>query len=127
MSYVYPGDEAQMALAQSMTSYWSEFAYTGNPGRGRDGQEVEWLAWGTDGKHSIILDSPADQGILMSAGIVTKDSIKAELAADTGFSDGVLKCELYATTFRGEDFVQSEYEALDAACASLDPSGLTGF
>ncbi len=127
VGYLYPGDEAQMALADSMTSYWSEFAYNGSPGRGRDGQEVEWLAWGTNGKHSIILDSPADQGILMSEGIVTKASIKAELAADAGFSDGTLKCELYATTFRGEDFVQSEYEALDPACAGLDPSGLSAF
>ena len=39
-------------------SYWAEFAYSGNPGTGRDGAEAPWLAWGQDGKTQIILDTP---------------------------------------------------------------------
>ncbi len=127
LGYLYPGDEPQMALASSMSSYWSEFAYRGNPASGRSGTEVEWLAWGTDGKHSIILDSPTDQGIYMDAGIVTKSAIKAELAADQNFDDPALKCELYALNFRDDDFSDMEYQALTPACANLDPSGFGGF
>ncbi|HCG69676.1 MAG TPA: carboxylesterase, partial [Gammaproteobacteria bacterium] len=64
-NFIYPGDEPQFALANSMSSYWTEFAITGDPGRGQDGEQVAWLPWGTDGMRSIILDSPADQGIFM--------------------------------------------------------------
>ena len=127
LSYVFPGNEAQWALSDSMTSYWSEFAYNGNPGQGRDGDEVAWLAWGTDGKRSIILDSPADQGIFMDDKEVTIDSIKQELAADTGFSDPADQCAVYARNFRNEHFDLGEFNALNAACAGLDRSQLGGF
>jgi para-nitrobenzyl esterase len=127
VSYIYPNDDAQFALADSMTSYWSEFAYSGDPGRGREGKQPEWLAWGANGKRSIILDSPADQGIFMDDEEVTLQSIKAALAEDSGFPDGADKCRIYARNFRGDDFVQSEYAALDPACGELDPTELARF
>src|SRR5690606_13891110 len=57
LGYLYPNDEAQYALSRSMMSYWAEFAYTGDPGRGRDGNEVPWLPWGSGGKTMIVLDT----------------------------------------------------------------------
>ena len=124
IDYVYPNNEGQMALANSMTSYWSEFAYNGDPGSGRDGAEVPWLAWGTDGKHSIILDTPADQGIFMDSNVVTPASIKQNLS-DEEFDDPALACRIYARNFRGNAFVRSEYEALNSSCAGLDPSEIS--
>lgn len=126
LGYLYPGDEGQMALTHSMTSYWSEFAYNGNPGSGRDGQETNWLSWGTNGKTSIILDTPSDQGIFMDDEIVTIESLKAELAADSGFTDAATQCGLYVRSFRG-NFDRSEYEALNKTCASTPPSQFVGF
>ncbi len=126
LSYLYPGDDGQMALAKSMTSYWTEFAYNGNPNAGRDGQETSWLSWGTDGKTSIILDTPNDQGIFMDNEVVTIESLKAELAADTGFTDTATQCGLYVRSFR-QDFNQAEYEALNDECASIPPSQFAGF
>jgi para-nitrobenzyl esterase len=29
-------------------------AHSGNPGKGRDGAEVQWLPWGTDGKTDLL-------------------------------------------------------------------------
>jgi para-nitrobenzyl esterase len=127
IGYVYPGDDAQFSLADSMTSYWSEFAYSGSPGKGREGQQVLWQPWGQNGKTSIILDSPADQGIFMDDAIVTTESIKAELAADGGFSNPLDQCAIYARNFRGEAFDQSEYEALNPTCAQTNPSSFAGF
>ena len=126
LAYLYPGDENQFALARSMTSYWSEFAYRGNPGQGRDGEEVAWTPWGQDGKHTLILDTPADQGIFMDSGIVTQTAIKAELAADQGFPDPADQCRIYIRNFR-QSFAEAEYLALNSQCADIDPASVVGF
>jgi hypothetical protein len=109
-----------------MTSYWSEFAHSGSPRTGRDGSEVEWLRWGTNDKHSLILDTPADQGIFMDSGIVTINSIKAQLVAETGFNDDAEQCTLYVRTFR-EAFDETEYRALNRTCASLPRESISRF
>lgn len=122
-SFIYPGNAAQFALADSMSSYWTAFATKGDPGRGQNGAQEHWLAWGTEGKRSIILDSPDDQGIFMDDTEVTLESIKAELLADEGFADESLKCKLYALTFRGENFVQSEFDTIGSGiCRNIDPA-----
>lgn len=128
LEYIYPHDDGQFTLANSISSYWTEFASSGDPGRGRDGQQVPWLGWGVQGKRSIILDSPADQGIFMDDGEVTIDGIKAALAADQGFTDERMRCEIYIRNFRDEQFVQAEYDALgNGACGSLDPASVSFF
>ncbi len=127
LGYLYPGDAAQMSLAASMTSYWSEFAYNGNPGKGRDAAEVHWLSWGTQGHRSIVLDSPADQGIFMNKAEVTLAGIKQQLAADSGFTNKADQCAVYARNFRGENFSQAEYEALNGECSAIDPTSFAGF
>jgi para-nitrobenzyl esterase len=33
---------ARLALSQKMQSYWGRFAWTGSPGRGRDGVQPAW-------------------------------------------------------------------------------------
>lgn len=126
ISYVYPGDEAQFALADSMADYWTQFAHTGDPGNGLNGDQVEWLAWGEQGKHTLLLDSPADQGIRMASGIVTLASITEALAAEEGFTDPQDKCRLYVRNFR-DNFNRADYLALDPACADVDPENVSRF
>jgi para-nitrobenzyl esterase len=109
-----------------MMSYWAEFAYTGNPGRGRDGRQVPWLPWGTDGKTSILLDTVDDGGIRMDDVVVTTESVKAELVADTGFPDKQDHCGVYVRTFRGTDlFDEQEYQRI--GCASFPPEDFSQF
>lgn len=126
IGYLYPGDEGQFALADSMTSYWTEFAYTGDPGQGRKDQQPQWLRWGQDGKRSIILDTPGDQGIFMDDEVVTVASIKAELKQETGFADPADQCRLYVRTFR-QHFDAQEYAALNPSCADIDPESVSFF
>jgi para-nitrobenzyl esterase len=110
IDYIYPGDEAQQSLANSMTSYWTEFAYNGNPAQGRDGMETPWLSWGTQGKRSLILDTPRDQGIFMNDQEVVLDELKQALINDPNISDQQERCNLYRSAFRGatEDIIVKE-------------------
>ena len=126
IGYLYPNDDNQAALANSMSSYWSQFAYTGNPGQGRDSAEVAWTAWGDNGNTYLILDTPGDQGIRMTNDEVTIDSIKTELAADSGFTDPLDQCRVYVRNFR-DTFDQAEYEGLNSQCANLDPDSISRF
>ena len=112
-SSLYPNDDAQKSLSQSMTSYWTEFAYSGDPGRGRNGQNPHWAHWKEDGLTSLILDTENDAGIRMISDEYTMESIKTEFLSEE-FANDEQKCELYKTTFRGEHFKQTEYDNLIA-------------
>ena len=123
---IYPNDENQFALSRSMMSYWAEFAYNGAPGRGRDGTEVPWLAWGEDGKTSILLDTPTDGGIRMDNERVTHQSLKAELIADASLPEGRERCELYVRLFRRIGlFDEGEYQGL--GCAPYPADSISDF
>lgn len=126
LGYVYPDDENQWLLSERMMSYWAQFAYTGNPGTGRDGAETPWLAWGQDGKTQIILDTPTDGGIRMDDEVVTYETLKAELIADADFGDKFVQCATYVRTFRDTDlFDSAEYAAL--GCSGWPPESISQF
>jgi hypothetical protein len=87
---------------------------------------VPWLPWGTDGKTSILLDTVDDGGIRMDDVVVTTESVKAELVADTGFPDKQDHCGVYVRTFRGTDlFDEQEYQRI--GCASFPPEDFSQF
>ncbi|MDE0349217.1 MAG: carboxylesterase family protein [Gammaproteobacteria bacterium] len=102
------------ALSQTMMSYWAEFAWTGDPGRGRNGEQVEWSAWenGAGARRLLLLDARSDGGVRMSSFLLTMDDLRARLLADTSFSSLEEHCRAYRETFRFENFVQAEYDAL---------------
>ena len=111
---LYPNDEPQNRLSESITSYWTQFAYTGSPGRGRDNRESHWTSWKEAGNTSLILDTERDSGIRMISDQYTMQGIKKEFLEDI-FTSEKQKCELYKSTFRGDHFVQSEYVSLTAS------------
>jgi len=93
-----PGREA---LSEAMMSYWAEFAYSGSPGRGRDGTLPEWRPWarspvpeldGGAAETFLVLDTQAGGGIRMSADASTPaDVLRAMMAA--GIADAE-RCEV---------------------------------
>ena len=127
LGYLYPHDENQQSLTASMMSYWAEFAYTGNPGTGRDGTQVPWLPWGQDGRTSIILDTPTDGGIRMDDEVVTYQTVKEELLADTGFKQQQDHCAVYVRLFfrQTELFDDAEYAAI--GCDAYPPEDFPRF
>ena len=102
------------ALSRSMMSYWAEFAWTGDPGRGRDGAQVQWTPWenGAGARRLLVLDAETDGGIRMSPFLLTMDDLRARLLADTSFDTLEEHCAMYRRTFRFEDFDPAEYAAL---------------
>ena len=126
---IYRTDKApgRDALSGSMMSYWAEFAYTGNPGKGRDGSEVLWKAWdndGDDGDKFIVFDTAEDKGIRMVSDDITLEDIKARLMADEGFENQEDYCRMYAELFRLSSlWDQAEYENLgEKGCREFDPA-----
>ena len=55
-----------LELSSNIQSYWAEFAYTGNPGKGTNNALPLWKKWSNEGEKYLILDSTLDQGIKMS-------------------------------------------------------------
>jgi carboxylesterase type B len=92
----------RLGLAGSMSSYWAEFAYNGDPGTGRTGVEPLWTAWdnGTpDSDKFVILDTSSDGGIRMSSDSVTLERLYQDLLNETGFTNQKQHCGMYVLLF----------------------------
>ncbi len=113
----YPG---RKVLAISMSSYWAEFAYSGSPGKGRDGGEPEWKSWDSNPGHDkfIIFDTVEDAGIRMSSGVVRWADLKQRLLAERTLSSQKKHCEMYVWMFGDtEEWNDEESEHLgEAGC-----------
>ena len=92
---VLADQEAARNLSDSMMSYWAEFAHTGNPSTGRDGELTLWKPWSNaqEEERQIIFDEADYGGVRLSADRVNFDVIVNELIADDAL-DSETKCEL---------------------------------
>jgi len=99
-------------LADAMSSYWANFAWTGSPGRGRKGELPEWKPFDpADGADKqIVLDTRASGGIRMDPHRVTKASLLAQLAKDPRLDDA-LRCDLFRGMVEHNAFAASDGEA----------------
>jgi para-nitrobenzyl esterase len=115
---------ARDLLAAQMRSYWSEFARTGAPGRGRNGVLPQWQRWTTDGSNLMLLDTAADGGLRMVKQPMTVAMLKQRLAEDPHIADQRSRCRLHVQLFMhanaGDDvWDQEQYRAL--GCGEFDP------
>ena len=90
-------------LSESMMSYWSEFAYNGDPGKGRTNDQIKWHSWNNNEQQEkfIILDTPNDGGIRMSLEGLSYASLVEGLLLDPRIPNDEMRCEFL-------------YKALDA-------------
>jgi para-nitrobenzyl esterase len=90
-------------LADHMSSYWVQFARTGNPGKGVDGRQFEWQAWDGDNPNTgefIVFDTPVDGGIRMSSETIRIIDIKSRIMSDATFADQKQRCSTYVSLFK---------------------------
>lgn len=92
-----------LELSRQMMSYWAEFARTGDPGCGRDGELPRWLPWQSSmgGRHSLLLDAKRRGGIRLCGERLTTASVLAALQRDVRMSSPCerhrLLCDLQRT------------------------------
>ncbi len=91
-------------LSIAMQSYWAEFAYTGDPGKGRDKNLPKWNPWSSSGEKFLILDSNNDQGIIMSKFELKRIDEFKRLYADLRIKREKTKCKFL------NNLVQNAYE-----------------
>ncbi len=121
-------EESNRRLSDSMMSYWAEFAYSGDPGRGRKGDEVLWQSWSAASQANdkfIIFDVEADGGVRMSDdGELTREMVIAGVAVDKRLDKHpAVRCEIYRSfTSRGGGMSAADYAAIeDGACGADFP------
>jgi len=116
---------AAQKLSEQIQSYWAEFAYTGNPGKGRDNNLPEWKKWslGNEGKY-IVLDSENDQGVFMSNVEYSVDYLLNKMKLDSRLDDRQ-KCEtLFGLSYGdGNGISDEEFNSfMDGSCVGRDYS-----
>jgi para-nitrobenzyl esterase len=84
------------ALSAMMMSYWAEFAYHGDPGRGRDGSLPHWTAWGIGGNTFSVLDTPEGGGVRMVAEVESVEAIASDILTDDSFESDRERCQVLA-------------------------------
>lgn len=106
---------AAKELGAAMRSYWAEFAYRGDPGRGRKGKLPRWQSWqsGESEPAFLVFDAPADGGIRHSNKIESDAALLNAIATDSRFISACDRCEVIAGRIPGE---LPNYEVLPQNC-----------
>ena len=108
-------------LAAAMSSYWAQFAHTGNPGRGRKGDLPEWQAWGVAQPQFVVFDSAAGGGIRMSGDIIVAAALKQRLLDDR--AKGLIASQEQLCRWYGEVFIYSNISDAHADVAGYEELG----
>ncbi|NNL67851.1 MAG: carboxylesterase family protein, partial [Myxococcales bacterium] len=117
-------EEENLALSRAITSYWTNFAYTGKPGRGREGDLPEWQPWESRGGSFLVLDAPVEERIRMSQETTTRASVVLGVAADPSFETPMERCTVYREFARADGVMDpEEYAGIEegACLAELGP------
>jgi para-nitrobenzyl esterase len=106
-------------LSAQMRSYWTEFAKTGAPGRGRAADLQEWTAWdpAAGGHKYAVLDTPARGGVRMGSEPIEAAHVLASIEADPRLKSQRERCWVLHETF---SYSKDEYaKAGGAHCAAF--------
>jgi para-nitrobenzyl esterase len=100
------------ALSAAMGSYWTQFAATGAPGRGRGGDLPEWAPWDDSAAETpkyAVLDTSDGGGVRMASETWTLDRVVAELLADERVRDDRQRCAVLRAMTLWNDLPRDQY------------------
>jgi para-nitrobenzyl esterase len=121
MIFVEDNEPGRIELSAPMMSYWAQFAYTGDPGRGRDGSLSRWSAWDSGRPESdkfIVFDTIADGGIRMSSETESPEALLAELASDSQLDSADERCVVFERLNGSWPLVGAASSASDLGCSA---------
>jgi para-nitrobenzyl esterase len=121
-------DEGRFTLSAAMMSYWAEFAYNGDPGRGRKGDLPLWKNWNSepDKEKILVFDTQEDGGIRMSKDFVTFDKLVSRIEKDNTLASPEEKCRMFVRMFHNRfEWNQDTYNNLGkSGCRQFNPDDL---
>jgi para-nitrobenzyl esterase len=121
MIFVDDNEPGRIELSSVMMSYWAQFAYTGDPERGREGSLPAWQAWGSqrpDADMFIVFDTAGDAGVRMSSETESPAALLAELAADPRLTNAEERCALLDHLNDWWPLVAAASSASDFGCSA---------
>lgn len=114
-------EPGRKTLSAQMMSYWTQFAATGNPGRGRDGKLPEWKPWAEgEGEKYMLFDTPAGGGLKMASATESRAALLAAVATDARFADQRERCRMLRDfVVWGHGALTKEEYSANAACRAF--------
>jgi len=111
-NWIFNNDNApgRAQLSEDMMSYWTTFARTGTPGRGRAGQHPTWETF----KHNssaptfMVFDTATGGGVHTEQGEVDFDQVIASIDADPRLRDQRERCAVFREMIRFVQMIPSE-------------------
>jgi para-nitrobenzyl esterase len=89
-------------LARAMSSYWGQFALTGNPAKGRAGDLPQWSRWQSQ-ENYLVFDTAKDGGLRIHSGGTDRSRIFRQLAGDgTALGGQAGVCLAYTNLFKDD-------------------------
>lgn len=98
-------------LADVMSSYWANLAWTGTPGQGREGTLAEWTPWQNDHR-LMVFDTPEDQGSTIQVAWDTREDLKHRVLNDSEFDSSSRYCTLVTEIFGTSDVAEQDCDDL---------------
>lgn len=129
--FIYDDVDSAARLSRQMRSYWTNFAYTHAPGRGRGDDLPEWKPWSPEeGEFKyLILDSDRDGGIEFGTDEIDKQSVIVRAERDPRLASDEERCRVFRTFVQWSEAIAPEdYPAmLNGACKAHPLESRTPF
>jgi para-nitrobenzyl esterase len=121
--FLFDDPESATELSRQMRSYWSNFAHTLAPGRGRDGDLPEWQPWTSEAGAAkyITFDSARDTGIATGSDQISLADVRARASSDPRLRNDEERCRVFRNMVQWSTaLTPEEYEQInDGACQAF--------
>jgi para-nitrobenzyl esterase len=121
--FLFDDQPSAERLSRQMRSYWANFAHTLRPGRGQEGDLLEWAPWDPEpgGDKYLIFDSDRDGGIEMGRDEIDQASILRRASKEPRLLNDEERCRVFRNFVQWSSALTPEQYLLvgDGACAAF--------